>query len=251
MQTRSTTCLPLRPGHYYHIYNRANGSHPLFYNQEHYLFFLQRLGKYAHGYFDTFAYCLISNHFHLLIRPKKLEAIISAAQKDYGIPPQRLNYSIRKFLANTSRDSNNSDFSLKDFSLISALDKDVADLVAAFLVSEQFRRMFMSYSKAINRQLGRKGSLFQKYFRRKSIESADHLRWLIWYIHRNPLHHQVTDDFHNYLWSSYRSLVSNQPTRLAREEVLNWFKDENIPEFVEYHKERKADWEAIKALTLE
>jgi len=53
-------------------------------------------------------------------------------------------------------------------------------------VSEQFRRFFVSYSQAINKQEGRTGSLFQKNFKRIPVYSPDHLIYLIYYIMRIP-----------------------------------------------------------------
>lgn len=59
---------PLEPGHYYHIYNRGNNGEQLFYTEMNYAFFLSRYKKYLSGHVITYAYCLIPNHFHLLVR---------------------------------------------------------------------------------------------------------------------------------------------------------------------------------------
>ena len=55
---------------YYHIYNRANGSEKLFNNEDNYLYFLQKYNQYILPIADTFAYCLMPNHFHFLVRIK-------------------------------------------------------------------------------------------------------------------------------------------------------------------------------------
>jgi REP element-mobilizing transposase RayT len=54
----------------YHIYNHANGHDNLFKEAENYRFFLQQYGKYIGPVADTYAYCLMPNHFHFLIRTK-------------------------------------------------------------------------------------------------------------------------------------------------------------------------------------
>ena len=41
------------------------------------------------------------------------------------------------------------------------------------LVSDQFRLLFMSYAKAINKQEGRVGSLFQKNFKPSGIHGLE------------------------------------------------------------------------------
>ncbi|MFT7032358.1 MAG: putative transposase [Cyclobacteriaceae bacterium] len=54
-------------GKIYHIYNRGNNSQRIFFNRENYIFFLQKIRKYLLPVSDILAYCLMSNHFHLLI----------------------------------------------------------------------------------------------------------------------------------------------------------------------------------------
>ena len=53
---------------FYHIYNRGIDKKLIFKSSENYRFFLQKLKKYANGYFNIYSYCLLGNHFHLLIK---------------------------------------------------------------------------------------------------------------------------------------------------------------------------------------
>lgn len=50
----------------YHLYNRSN--EVLFKNEENYLFFLQKLRTHIVPFADILAYCLMPNHFHLMIK---------------------------------------------------------------------------------------------------------------------------------------------------------------------------------------
>ncbi|MBK8428065.1 MAG: hypothetical protein IPL27_19810 [Lewinellaceae bacterium] len=102
------------------------------------------------------------------------------------------------------------------------------------LVSHQFRLMFMSYAKAINKQEGRVGSLFQKGFRRKPVASEQHLINMVLYIHANPQLHGLCGDFRGWTDSSYYSMLSESPTRLQRRAVLDWFGGKEA--FVERHR---------------
>jgi REP element-mobilizing transposase RayT len=67
------TVTALRPGQYYHIYNRGNNRENLFYEERNYLYFLQLYARYTLPVADTYAYCLMRNHFHLLVRIKTEE----------------------------------------------------------------------------------------------------------------------------------------------------------------------------------
>ncbi len=63
--------IPLKPGHYYHIYNRGNNRENIFYEERNYRYFLELYRKYIMPVCDTFAYCLMRNHFHILVRIKE------------------------------------------------------------------------------------------------------------------------------------------------------------------------------------
>jgi len=57
----------MEPGQSYHIFNHANGAENLFREEENYRFFLQQYNKYLDKVVDTYAYCLMPNHFHFLV----------------------------------------------------------------------------------------------------------------------------------------------------------------------------------------
>ncbi len=63
----------LVPGHYYHVYNRGNNGENLFIERRNFDYFLALYEKHVAPVADTFAYCLLQNHFHLLIRIKDRE----------------------------------------------------------------------------------------------------------------------------------------------------------------------------------
>ncbi|MCK5170586.1 MAG: hypothetical protein KAQ75_11970 [Bacteroidales bacterium] len=49
----------------YHVYNRSNNT--VFYNERNYLFFLSKVKSQIAPVADILAWCLMPNHFHLLI----------------------------------------------------------------------------------------------------------------------------------------------------------------------------------------
>ncbi|MCK9220145.1 MAG: hypothetical protein PHF97_05070 [Bacteroidales bacterium] len=61
----------LEPGKYYHVYNRAKNGDPLFEDESAYLFFMKLYQKHVTPIAETYAYCLLHDHLHLLIRIKE------------------------------------------------------------------------------------------------------------------------------------------------------------------------------------
>jgi len=58
----------LEPGKYYHVYNRAKNGEPLFADEEAFRFFMKLYQTHICPIAETFAYCLLHDHLHLLIR---------------------------------------------------------------------------------------------------------------------------------------------------------------------------------------
>ena len=54
-------------GKAYHIYNVGNQSQKIFFNKENYVFFVQKIRKYIASTSHILSWCLMPNHFHLLI----------------------------------------------------------------------------------------------------------------------------------------------------------------------------------------
>ncbi len=52
----------------YHLYNRGINKSNIFSNEENKSYFLKQYDKYLSNQVSTFAYCLLQNHFHLVVR---------------------------------------------------------------------------------------------------------------------------------------------------------------------------------------
>jgi len=58
-------------GKFYHVYNRTIDKKKMFINSDNYFFFLKKFSRYLNELVEVYAYCLLDDHFHFLIRIKE------------------------------------------------------------------------------------------------------------------------------------------------------------------------------------
>lgn len=175
---------PLFPEKLYHIYNRGINGTNLFIEDRNYAYFLSKYLKFVLPIAELYAYCLMKNHFHLLIQVKSEDAIRRHFEKD-GKSTERVE---------TNK-----------------------------LISKAFNSFFKSYAVTINQTYGRTGRLFEEPFLRIEVNSNHQISTLIKYIHHNPVKHGFTTNFREYPHTSYHKLTEEGSTWLSRIKVLNWF----------------------------
>lgn len=204
----------LEPGKYYHIYNRANGDENLFRSEENYDFFLRRYLHFMKGWVSTFSYCLMPNHFHLFIRVNTRDEVNYALRKpSHDINSKKQNYTT---------------------------DEDLSRAM-----SKQFAKLFSSYTQALNKQIDRTGSLFQKNFKRKEVSNLSYFQNLIVYIHNNPVSHGFVNHIEDWGHSSYHALRNTMGELLDHNEVISWF---DSKENFEYCHQEALDLRNINGL---
>jgi REP element-mobilizing transposase RayT len=63
-------------GEYYHIYHRGADRQKIFFETENYFYFLRLLNKYRERLaMNVVAYCLLPNHFHFVLQPRKTDTL--------------------------------------------------------------------------------------------------------------------------------------------------------------------------------
>jgi REP element-mobilizing transposase RayT len=62
--------IPFRTHEVYHVYNRGVARQRIFFSAGHYRFFLQRISEYVLPVANIVAYCLMPNHYHLVMQLK-------------------------------------------------------------------------------------------------------------------------------------------------------------------------------------
>lgn len=72
-------------GHLYHIYNQGNNHRRIFFSRENYLFFLKKIEQHVQPYADILAWCLMPNHFHLMVHVNRVELSVSTQETTQGL----------------------------------------------------------------------------------------------------------------------------------------------------------------------
>ncbi|MEO7524509.1 MAG: transposase [Ferruginibacter sp.] len=175
----------------YHDYNRTNNKEILFRSDSNYQYFLNQYAKYFSPFVGTYAWNLLPNHFHFLIRIKREEEILKYIST---LPKQTV--SEQTFL----------------------IDKNID-----VLMEMEFKRFFTSFAMAFNIMFTRVGNLFARTFKRVKIDKDSQFTQALIYIHANARKHRLVKMFDEYKWTSYHSIISEKPTMLLRDEIIDWF----------------------------
>ncbi|WP_339926104.1 hypothetical protein [uncultured Cyclobacterium sp.] len=72
----------LHPDMIFHIFNRGINGAKVFFEEKNYHYFLKQYIRYVHPFVHTYAYCLMGNHFHLLIRIRSEDHIRSVVKNN-------------------------------------------------------------------------------------------------------------------------------------------------------------------------
>jgi REP element-mobilizing transposase RayT len=203
------------PGTFYHIYNRGNNRENIFFQERNYAYFLELWWKHIGPIAETWAYCLLRNHFHAVVYIK-----------DQVIDLSGLNSS--------STDSNTR---VDKRALLSITRGDLTGLKSKKIKdpSQHFSNFFNAYARSVNIAIERTGALFERPFKRIPVDNTAYFLQLVIYIHQNPQKHHFTEDFQTWNYSSYHDLISDSPTRLQRDRLLQLFGSKE--DFVRIHQE--------------
>ena len=173
----------LVPGELYHIYNRGNNKERIFYEDRHYRFFQTKMEQYLCPHADLLAFCLLPNHFHLLIRATPQSAIV---------------------------------FTPKDKSLSG--EQPIA-LSGMSMFAHGLQIALSSYTRGFNKMHKRTGSLFTQNTRCKRTSAPAHQMdysvWCFVYIHNNPVKAGLVARPQDWPWSSFRQYLENDRSGLC------------------------------------
>lgn len=203
---------PLQPHTVYHIFNHANGFENVFCETENYRYFMEKYRLYINPIAETYAWCLMPNHFHFVIRIRKrntIEELIFNSKSNTSIStfPKVQNFGEGKIIS----------------------DSDIEKYL-----SKQFAKFFSCYTQSFNKMYKRMGSLFIKNFKRQPIENKQHFLNTVIYTHRNPIHHGFCNGFNEWSYSSYFDFVNGDDSLVQVEKLMKIFG--GLESFKEQHQ---------------
>ncbi len=175
-------------GHIYHIYNQGNNRQTIFFERDNYLFFLRKIKEFVCPYADVIAWCLMPNHFHLMVEVRDL---LQTIKPTHGVT---LSHPV------------------------SEKQRSINDSIAI---------MLRSYTRAINKQQNRSGNLFREATKAECISKSDGITPSFYntqygtiinthnpeteypqvcfdYIHQNPVRAGLIKNAEDWEFSSYR-----------------------------------------------
>lgn len=182
------------PGDTLHVYNRTNNKERLFRKSRDRIIFLDLFQKLVQPFVDPFAWTLIPNHFHFVVRTKEKNQIIEYLS---NLPEDYLTQTEISFLS--------------------------GKIDTATLVLFEFTRMMQAYTAIYNKMYDRKGNLFHRSLKRVRIKDDRQFRKVVVYVHKNAEKHKLVDDFREFQWSSWHELVGDTRFFLNRKEVYEKF----------------------------
>jgi putative transposase len=202
---------PLQYNTSYHIFNHANGFENVFREAENYRFFLEKYRQYISPIAETYAWCLLPNHFHLVVRMRKREIIEKLILSPLNCPDStdlNVNFSKVPNFGKVGQDGR-----------VEKIDNKLIELY----LSKQFARLFSCYTQSFNKLYKRMGSLFIKNFKREPIGDKQHFLNAIIYTHRNPIHHGFREKFDEWDYSSYPEILIGNSTTIETDKILKVF----------------------------
>ncbi len=186
----------------FHIYNQGNNRGKIFYEERNYDYFLLKLRSYLLPYVDVLAWCLMPNHFHLMVYVRETEMYIL----NHGYPKNQKTRSL----------------------------------------NDSIGILLRSYTRAINKQEDRSGSLFRSGTKAVAVNNLKSLmptlaitkntlllRSILTekqypqicfnYIHLNPVRAKLVKNSIEWKYSSAQDFYGKRKNNLTNVEVAQNF----------------------------
>jgi putative transposase len=151
----------------YHVYNQGNNQQRIFFNYDNQILFLDKIRKHILPYADVLAWCLMSNHFHIMIYVNKIQPIESADARQTLYDELTESVALRQTLNDELIESAAARQTLsKAGNLYTHCSKD-------HTLNYSIGMMLSSYTQIVNKQQKRSGSLFRPNTKSECITTCN------------------------------------------------------------------------------
>ena len=207
----------------YHIYNQGNNKENVFFSKGNYLYFLEKIRKYLLPQCDIIAWCLMPNHFHLMVY----------------VHTENIN-----LFENSESNSNNSCSTSLSCTTTTTTESTTQSIPKNQIrdLNNSIGLMLTSYTKALNKQQQRSGSLFRQHTKAECITKLQIFNPLFFgkhiaifpaeyeypqicfdYIHFNPVKSGLVNKPEDWEFSSYRDYYGYRNGKLINRERIKEF----------------------------
>lgn len=170
------------PGNLYHIYNQGNNKEQIFLCDEDYLIFIRLIRKLISPHAEILAYCLMPNHFHLMIYADER---VQEEIKQGGIVIDPVTNGLRKLLSGYAR-----------------------------IFNEKYNR-----SGSLFRQKTKAKNLSENLIIESASVIPDYYSECFNYIHRNPRAGGLVKDLKDWQYSSYPDFAGLRKGNLCNKKL--------------------------------
>lgn len=167
-------------GEFYHIYYRGNNKQYIFFNDNNYLFFLNKVREQIYPFANIICYCLMPNHFHFIVQAN--EKSIKERKSFGGKPMQEFAYRIGILLSSYSQ----------------AINKQNKTTGSLFQQKTKAKILCEEID-------GKKENYLENCF---------------FYIHSNPVKAGLVKDLNDWPYSSYLDYIGQRKGTLCNKEIF-------------------------------
>jgi putative transposase len=189
-------------GHLYHLYNQGNNRRQIFFTKANYLYFIQKIRTYILPYADIVCWCLMPNHFHLMLNTKILNLCKEQVLPSVNQKSRSINDSIGIMLRTYTR----------------AINKQ--EQMSGSLFRQETKSICVSCHKSLAPI-----SMNSMYGKTINIESKrNYPQNCFEYIHQNPVKAGLVEKQTDWQFSSAKDYFANRKGNLINKKLASEFR---------------------------
>jgi len=221
--------MDFQQGQIYHVFNRSNDSKLVFPERNNYLYFLSKINEFVRPHAEILAWCLMPTHFHLMIEVVKERIEVA---NPFANEPDTMTWAHRI----------SSDWTTLTHPMNSSHRMSPRPTTKVRTLNDSIAIMLRSYTRAINNQFNKHGSLFQQhtkalcltdpqgispaYFNTHfgtmgnlDLSETNYLNVCFDYIYQNPVNGGLVNNPEDWEFSSFRDYYCGRKGKLINREL--------------------------------